>query len=146
MKQPLSNIGLRLNMLAGNVLYPTRHEPKPAVRLADLSTASRLVMFMLVVMIVLVYTPDLVQAEVGKMGPGTVADDFLKGTKAWWTFFAQIAVIGGLVGAVFMFFVDKRWVMVPLGVAGIGAFGEDIARWFLEQGSHQGLVIGSGKK
>lgn len=142
MKLSLSNIGLHLNVLAGNVLYPTRRGPTSAVRLADLSTTSRLVMFMLVTMIVLVYTPDLVQAD--KMSPGTVATDFLKGTREWWTFFAQIAVIGGLIGAVFMFFVDKRWVMVPLGVAAIGAFGEDIAAWFLQQGGHK-LEIGTKK-
>lgn len=144
MKQSLNSIGLRLNVLAGNILFPARRAPQPAVRLADLSPASRLVMFMLVAMIVMVYTPDLIYAE-SKMGPSTVAKEFLSGTKEWWTFFAQIAVIGGLIGAVFMFFVDKRWVMVPLGVAGIGAFGEDIATWFLQQGGHKDLTIGTKK-
>jgi hypothetical protein len=85
--------------------------------------------------------PELVLAAdaPGKYGiDDTTSKDIVDSARSYWGVISNVAVLAGLGGAVFMFFVDKRWVIVPGGIAFIGAFGEKIAAFLLKAGDSAG--------
>lgn len=110
----------------------------------EVDTESLAVFFLMACFVFLL--PDLAMAAGDRYGPSaSLETDVISSARRWWRLVANLAVIGGIVAAIIMYFFYPKFLGVAVIIALIGGFGESVVSWILSIGGGSDMVINTGR-
>jgi hypothetical protein len=90
--------------------------------------------FWMAVIVLAMFQPEIAAAA-GKYGPGgSLETDMVGSARDWWRLIANVAVIGGIIAAIVLYFFYPKYLGVAVIIAMIGGFGESVVNWILTIG------------